>query len=510
MISPYFSRYNANIDAGAKFSSLTGTVNGWNASEDGQTSIVSAYGSFINLRVDLTVAPGAGQSRTFTLRVNGSDTALTVTISETNTSATDTTHSVAVSPGDTVSFTQTDTGSAASTIPITAVEFDGTNTNEALMLSATTALDTALRYIGPFWGGLTVNATEANVRGLVSAPGVISKLYVGLGAAPGGSDSRIFTLLKNGSATSLTVTISSSTTTGSDTSNSVSVSAGDLLSIKCDVGTTPAASSAAFGMMFSPTTDGESNVVWSSTSSPFPLGTQYARPAYGTGSSWSIADAIVRQYGSVTSGVLKNMYFNGTTAPGAGNSYTYRSRVAGGYGNLSVLISGASAVSGSDTSNSDTISNGTSFNTSATPASSPTAPGVQQIAYTWFVQPPATTTSTSSSISTSSTSSSTSQSTSTSSTSRSTSTSLSSSTSSTSSSISLSFSTSSTSRSTSTSSTSFSTSTSTTIMAPGYQPLVTASPPVSPVTGLTVPRHSTTVTYRFTRFTLSNTRVRSK
>lgn len=66
-----------------------GDYSGWATSEDRRVLPRAATGaltySFKSLRLNLTVAPGAGKSRTVTLRESGASTALAVTVSETDT-----------------------------------------------------------------------------------------------------------------------------------------------------------------------------------------------------------------------------------------------------------------------------------------------------------------------------------------------------------------------------------------------------------------------------------------
>jgi hypothetical protein len=66
------------------------------------------------LRVLLSAAPGIGQSWTFTLYVNGGPTPMSVTISDTSISATDTTALVVLNPGFTFAIGLTSTAGATS------------------------------------------------------------------------------------------------------------------------------------------------------------------------------------------------------------------------------------------------------------------------------------------------------------------------------------------------------------------------------------------------------------
>lgn len=103
------------------------------------------------------------------------------------------------------------------------------NTTNPLNASAST------EYIYP--QGLSVtNNTEVVFDAnptvmLISRAGTIKNFYVSLATAPGTAHSRSFTIRVNGVSTAVTLTISGASTTGSDLTNSVSVSANDQISI---------------------------------------------------------------------------------------------------------------------------------------------------------------------------------------------------------------------------------------------------------------------------------------
>ena len=74
-------------------------------------------GTLSKLIVDLDTAPGAGTSRTFTIRINEVDTALAVTISEADTLSVEDTDSVTFVAGDRIELFHTLAGApAASTV----------------------------------------------------------------------------------------------------------------------------------------------------------------------------------------------------------------------------------------------------------------------------------------------------------------------------------------------------------------------------------------------------------
>jgi hypothetical protein len=73
-------------------------------------------GTATKLVVSLTVAPGAGNSATITIRKNGSSTALTCTVHGTATTCTDTADSVTFADGDLLSISYTEASAASSRI----------------------------------------------------------------------------------------------------------------------------------------------------------------------------------------------------------------------------------------------------------------------------------------------------------------------------------------------------------------------------------------------------------
>ncbi len=94
------------------------------------------------------------------------------------------------------------------------------------------ALDSYLPLSGFIFGGIgTALSSDATVYVPSPGNGTLKNLYL-KGVAPGGSETATVTVRKNSSDTSLTATLTGSGTTGSDTSNIVTVAAGDLLCYK--------------------------------------------------------------------------------------------------------------------------------------------------------------------------------------------------------------------------------------------------------------------------------------
>lgn len=100
------------VEAGALAAGQTKFTGQWAGSlseSDVYTQIIlsrAGGGVLKGLRVKTSAAPGAGQAYTFTVRKNGTDTALTVTIAESAISGADVAHTVAVVDGDVLTLKQ--------------------------------------------------------------------------------------------------------------------------------------------------------------------------------------------------------------------------------------------------------------------------------------------------------------------------------------------------------------------------------------------------------------------
>lgn len=97
------------------FNIIDGTVIGsgyitTTANEFMAAFIVTSAFTLRNLFVNLSTIPGGGNARTFTVRVNGIDTPLALTISGFATSATNTGNFIPVVPGDRISLRTTSLG----------------------------------------------------------------------------------------------------------------------------------------------------------------------------------------------------------------------------------------------------------------------------------------------------------------------------------------------------------------------------------------------------------------
>lgn len=352
------------------------TTGGWNSGTASfRDQLISSAGTMQNMRVLLTVAPGVGTSYVFTLYKNGSATALTVTISGTATTGSDTTHTVTVAAGDALRWEYTVTGTPATTRPSLSVEYVGDTTNESQILGSNP--DTSLsggattQYL-PLSGTGLPTTVEQSSRQLIATSGTIKKMYVNADGAPGAAKTITFTLMVNGSATALTCNMSgAAATTANDTSNTVSVSAGDTVSMRVSYsGAAIGTSFINFGVTFLASTANEFPIIAGTSADPSTSATNYCDLVASDNESFSATENQRQAVGSVW--YVKNMYSKVTTAPGAGKSWALKLRQNAADTALTNTISDANTTANATTTITlalyDALS--VSFTPSGTPTSS--------------------------------------------------------------------------------------------------------------------------------------------
>lgn len=184
----------------------------------------------------------------------------------------------------------------------------------------------AVRYFGIMgFGDATLASTDA-YQVPVPAAGTFSKLYVRFPTALAAGTSYTVALMLNGSPTSLSAQVTDAGLVASDTSNTVAVVVGDLVSFRITPSGTPASQTRMqVGVVFDATTSGESPIFSIGTTAST-TGTVYApvgiRRAFGTPEN-------VRSTVVPTAGVLDNLYVQLATAPGVGKSHVLTMMVNG-------------------------------------------------------------------------------------------------------------------------------------------------------------------------------------
>lgn len=385
MIRPLFSLIDIATPATTTYYPLDGgmatAASTTLANIQGPVAITS---TIYNVYANVSVAPGVGTSVVFTLIKNGSATSLVVTISGTNTSATNTTTRVSLAQGDLACWQVSITGSpAASFMGLSCVLNGQVPGYTTMVFGASAASSTgATQYIALF--GNAPSGTEASTTVVSPIAGTLDRLYVNLSTAPTAGKSYAFTLRNNTANTALTTTVSDASTSNSDLTHSVSISAGDLLAISIVPSGTPTASFAQFSMRLNPIVDGESPVFgrgFNLTNSAATYQSLLGAQGSGQASETSIIQTI-----SPMAISLKKLYLFFGTAPSLGKSWVVSSRKNSAGGNLTATMSDT-ANTASDTTNSDSLIAGDVYNWLITPSGTPTASGSAKISAVTYIQP---------------------------------------------------------------------------------------------------------------------------
>lgn len=232
----------------------------WMDNEVYHRQVCPTSGKIKNLYVLLSDDPGRKtDAYRFTLRVNGVDSALTVTIVTPATEGNDTTHEVTVAAGDTLSLKcEPIDGPANAPFAQMGLTFLADTDGESIILGASLSsfppTITEYNYLQAAcvesWA-----AIEAERYQLIQAC-TLKKLYVVLAGAPGAGKSYTFTLRKPGNGQAdgnLTVTIADTDTTGSDTSHTDDVSDDDYVDLACEPSNSPLDSFGCWSFVCCPT-----------------------------------------------------------------------------------------------------------------------------------------------------------------------------------------------------------------------------------------------------------------
>lgn len=327
--------------------------------------IAPAAGTVQNLEVRLDTAPGAGTSYQFTFRQELADTALTCTVSDTDTTCSDASSTVAISAGDRLSVEVTPTGGPQPTRVSFVLEFIPTVEGDTVLMGTSGGNFSPGTGYSPFVGG-TFSASESSVRVVIPIAGTLKDLYVRLSAAPDTDNSRTFTLRKNATSTPLTVTYGSADSGLLSSTSTVSVAAGDTITMQKTETGTPALASAAWGVVFVP--DNPGDFVIPANSSAI-LSTSAVTYFGLSGSTQSSTEAVVQTLGS-SGYMITGAYAVLTAAPLQSYSMALRQDEANATTTFAMTISGLNTTS-SVTGESFTPLEGALYATAVTPSNTP-------------------------------------------------------------------------------------------------------------------------------------------
>jgi len=244
------------LTEGTDFYQIPGGMVSADAQEVDRTMLVPADGVISNFKLVLDTAPGAGNTRTFDIRKNGS-TGLVVVISNTETTGNSGASTLTVSAGDLLSLRTTETGTPLDSVWRYSFDFESDNDNFFPIFGGSQDQSISNNQFMVFgstdssWN----NSNDIRETPLVVA-GTIKNLRVALSSAPGSGRSRTFEVYKNQIATGLTVTVADTSTTGFNGVTNVAFAIGDKLSIQNQNFNNPGDTEAFFGVVLETTVPG--------------------------------------------------------------------------------------------------------------------------------------------------------------------------------------------------------------------------------------------------------------
>src|SRR5688572_26414776 len=338
-------------------------------------------------RLRLTVAPGSGVTRTFTVYKNGSPTSLVVAIADANQTGSDLSNTVTFAAGDTTYVEMTITGGTPADTLVQSV-FACENPDIVTSLCGFGEATTSLASTGTFYNGMLYGAdwgaTATSVENVAALAGTLTGYRIDLSNNPGAAASgklRTFVIEKNGTAQDgsggtpdTTITISETATSGS-TTFSLSVAATDTIRLKQTPTATPTTSAAVGTMTFVSATLGQWNMGGTTDDTPSTTVTEYLQAFGGFsigGTAWNATEANRENLGPETSLTVSGLYVSLTAAPGAGNTYAFTLRKNAGATAQTVTIADAATAGGPSGGAVVTITNADRVSLEQVPTSSPT------------------------------------------------------------------------------------------------------------------------------------------
>lgn len=247
----------------------------------------------------------------------------------------------------------------------------------------TGAITNATRYYR-MDGCASAVSVEVYARNMICEAGSLENLTVTVTADPGGVTSRTFTIMKNGSATTLAVTIASGSTTASTTANDLALVAGDRISLRGTVSGAPAAAAAYWSADFIPTTT--QRCTWGGCTNgdiSTNVATRYAPlGAGGTLAFISTTAAAAATLWNIDA-TITAVYIELDADPGVGNSWAFTIYKNGSSVGASTVTLGSGETTKNVTGLTIDIAPGDVFAMESLPTSNPTNSGVRYgIAYT--------------------------------------------------------------------------------------------------------------------------------
>lgn len=372
-MASFVSPANGVSQAAHPFSSLDAAWVGV-ANASLRAAYVIAPFTWRGFNVTLTTAPGAGITRTFTVYRDGQPTILTQDFPNTTTAA-PVTGAVQFGVGDVIWIQADVTGGtalAAGTCDMYGV-LEGAAQN--VFAQNTTALSNTVTTYASMQGGMAhaLQTVENTVQGVMPCAGTFSLLRCDFPAGAITAGSYAVTLRVNGVDTALTVTMDTTAQSFQDATHSVSVNAGDLVCIAATPTGTPTSRALSTSILFTPTTAGQSFVLYGSSGALSASAVRYVYPI-GQGNAAPGTTETNHDMPLPAGVTVDAIYADFTTAPGTSKQFAIQSRINAANNGPSFLIAGT-ATTGNNGTDSTVTAAGDLLDVSLTPTGTPTLPG---------------------------------------------------------------------------------------------------------------------------------------
>jgi hypothetical protein len=221
--------------------------------EDFIAYIIDGYGTLSNLYIYSNTAPGLGEDVVITVRINGADTVLTETLSNTDNVAINDIYSINVEPGDLVTVSSVTSASCAAADLQVSVRYGellvGSDTIDYITVGKIGLITPgSTRYLLSNYAQSTNELFPAYVA---TQDGYVDDLRIYANTPCGIGESTIITLRDDGVDTLLTTTISNNDNTANDLVNQIFVNSGSLLTVRAVTSAGCAISDVFISMRFS-------------------------------------------------------------------------------------------------------------------------------------------------------------------------------------------------------------------------------------------------------------------
>jgi hypothetical protein len=233
----------SNLGASGQFVYFMDNSNGTTATENFTDMLVPIPGTVNTVCHSLVTAPGAGTSRTLTMRLNHASQTMAAVVSGTNKIACDST-TFAVTAGQRLGGITANSGAPAATRAMYSFSFDPTTLGAAFVSTGrqTAHSTSATEYQELQCANCTLdNALDSIHQQSAGDEVTITDMYLFASAAPGAGTSTTTTLINNKDVSDLAVTLSGGAQTTNNAAANISVGLMNLLTNRFVPTGTPAA-----------------------------------------------------------------------------------------------------------------------------------------------------------------------------------------------------------------------------------------------------------------------------